>query len=189
MKKLFFVALFFLTLKGFSQDMNSLKTRASKTVEASSKMDFKTILDLTYPKLFTIASREDMMKVLEQTFNGNEQFKIKMLPVAPNFVFGDIKKIENHTFCIIKHNNAIEMSFTAKVEDPTMYIEAFKSSMNNADVTFDQEKNAFTVKMISTIIAVADETTKNEWTFLNNDNSKELFAMLFNENIKKELGL
>lgn len=188
MKKIVSIVVLLFVSMMHGQDMNSLKQRASKTFEASSKMDFNTILDLTYPKLFTIAPRETMVSVLEQTFS-NPQFSIKMLEITPDFNFGPIKKIENHSFCVIKHNNAMEMTFTAKIDDPTMYLEALKSSMNNADVSFNKEKNSFTIKMISTMIAVADDSTKNEWTFLNNDNNKDLFAMIFNENIKKELGL
>jgi hypothetical protein len=189
MKKLLYAFLFLCSLNTFSQDLATLKTEAQKAIELTAKMDFNAILDITYPKLFTMAPREKLLEILDQTFNGNPDFKIKMIPVAPNFNFGAIKKIEGHTFCVVKHNNAMEMTFTNKIDNPNIYIDAIKTSMKADDVTYSAEKNSISIKLISTMIAVADESTKNKWMFLNNDNDGNLLKTLFSEKIKTELGL
>jgi hypothetical protein len=43
--------------------------------------------------------------------------------------------------------------------------------------------------MRSTLIAVADDLTKNKWKFLNKDKENKMFSMIFNEKIVKALGL
>ena len=41
----------------------------------------------------------------------------------------------------------------------------------------------------STLIAVADELTKNKWKFLNKDKDNKLFSMIFDKKIVKALEL
>ncbi len=189
MKKTITLLILFIGFYNYAQNIESLKTNAEKIYECTIKQDFNCILDFSYPKLFTIAPRETMLKFLENSFGGNPDFKIKMITVEPNFQFGEIKKVENKTFCVIKHNNAMSMTFTEKIETPEMYISLFKESMKANDVTFDEKTNSINIKLISTMVAVADDTTNNEWRFLNDDKSGKIFTMIFNDNIKKELGL
>lgn len=189
MKKFVYLSFLLLGLNAYSQDLASLKVNAQKAMDYTIAMDLNGLLDLTYPKVFTLSPREEVLKVLDQAFNGNPEFKIKMIPVAPNFNFGPIKKIEGHTFCVIKHNNAMEIKFTDKIENPDAIIEVFKSGLKADEVTFNPEKNSLTAKVVSTMVAIADESTKNQWTFLNNDNEGALFSTLFNEKIRTELGL
>jgi hypothetical protein len=83
----------------------------------------------------------------------------------------------------------MEMSFNEPMEDPEMMTGIFKSSMEAEEVTYNKEKNAFRIKMRSTLIAVADELTSNKWKFLNKDKENKLFTMIFDEKVKSELGL
>ncbi|MCL9808379.1 hypothetical protein [Flavobacterium luminosum] len=189
MKKIFYLFVLFVSTQMFSQNIESLKTKANQAYKASAEMDFDKILELTYPKLFSIMPKESLKEIIKQTFEGNPEFKIKMIAVEPNFNFSEIKKIDGQTFCVIKHNNALEMVFTNKISDPNAVTDLFKSSMKADDVTYNAEKNSILIKLISTMIAVADDSTKNEWTFLNNDNDGQLMTLLFSEKIKKELGL
>lgn len=189
MKKNITFLILFISFYNYAQNIDALKVNANKVYDCTTKQDFNCILDLSYPKLFSIAPRETMLKVLESSFGGNPDFKIKMIIVDPNFQFGEIKKIENKTFCVIKHNNAMTMTFTEKIETPDMYISLFKESMKTDDITFDEKTNSINIKLISTVVAVADSTTNNEWRFLNDDKSGKLFSLIFNDNIKKELGL
>lgn len=189
MKKIVTLLVLFISFYNHAQNIDALKTNANKVYDCTAKQDFNCILDLSYPKLFSIAPKETMLEVLKNSFGGNPDFKIKMITVNPNFQYGEIKKIEDKTFCVIKHNNAMTMTFTEKIETPEMYISLFKESMKTDDITFDKKTNSINIKLISTMVAVADNTTNNEWRFLNDDKSGKIFSLIFNENIKKELGL
>ncbi|CAM3529663.1 hypothetical protein FSS13T_20890 [Flavobacterium saliperosum S13] len=171
-----------------AQDLTSLKTEAQKTYEASANLNFDAIFEHTYPKVFEIVSKEQMKEMFDQMM-ANDQFTIKLIPVAPNFKFGNIKKIENKLFCVVEHDNAMTMKFNTPMEGAEDLIATFKASMKADEVTYDKASNTFSIKMRSTMIAIADEQTKNKWKFLNNDKSGQLFNMLFNEKIKTELGL
>ena len=187
-KILFFAFFLFQTIAVLAQDMASLKTEALKSYKASVNMNFDAIFETTYPKVFDIVS-QDQMKAMFGQMMENEQFSIKLVEVEPNFSFGEIKKIEGKTFCFIDHNNVMSMTFKEPMEDAESMIEIFKSSMSAEKVTYDKATNSFRIEMRSTLIAVADDLTKNQWKFLNKDKENRMFSMLFDEKIVKALGL
>jgi hypothetical protein len=81
------------------------------------------------------------------------------------------------------------MKFNERMENPESMIDIFKSSMEADKVTYDKVTNSFRIELRSTLIAVADDLTKNQWKFLNKDKENRMFSMLFDEKIVKALGL
>ncbi len=187
-KILFFAFSLFQTITILAQDMASLKTEALKSYKASVNMNFDDIFSTTYPKVFDIIPQEQMKMMFGQMME-NEQFSIKLVEVEPGFSFSEIKKIEGKTFCLVGHNNVMSMKFKESMEDAESMVEIFKSSMNAEKVTYDKATNSFRIEMRSTLIAVADDLTKNQWKFLNKDKENKMFSMLFDAKIVKALGL
>lgn len=171
-----------------AQDMASLKIEAKKAYESSANMNYDAIFETTYPKVFDIIPKEQMKTMFEQMMS-NEQFTIKLVQVEPHFSFGAIKKIGKQNFCLIDHDNVMEMTFNEPMDDAEMMVDIFKSTMKAEEVTFNKENNSFRIKLRSTLIAVADELTNYKWKFLNKDKENKLFTMIFDETVKSELGL
>lgn len=187
--KILFVAFFlFQTITILAQDMASLKAEALKSYKASVSMNFDAIFETTYPKAFDIVPK-DQMKIMFEQMMENEQFSIKLVDVEPAFSFGEIKKIEGKSFCMVDYNNVMTMKFKEPMDNPESMIELFKSSMEANKVTYDKLTNTFRIEIRSTLIAVADDLTKNKWKFLNKDKENRIFSMLFDEKIVKALGL
>lgn len=187
--KILFLAFFlFQTITILSQDMASLEKEALKSYKASVNFNFDDIFATTYPKVFDIIPQEQMKMMFGQMME-NEQFSIKLVEVAPGFSFGEIKKIEGKTFCFVDHNNVMLMKFKEPMVDTESMVEIFKSSMNAEKVTYDKASNSFRIETRSTLIAVADDLTKNQWKFLNKDKENKMFSMLFDAKIVKALGL
>ncbi len=187
-KILFFAFFLFQTITILAQDMTSLKAEALKSYKASVNMNFDAIFETTYPKVFDIVS-QDQMKAMFGQMMENEQFSIKLVEVEPGFSFGEIKKIEGKSFCMVTYNNVMNMKFKELMENPESMIDIFKSSMEADKVTYDKVTNSFRIELRSTLIAVADDLTKNQWKFLNKDKENRMFSMLFDEKIVKALGL
>lgn len=187
--KIVFLTLFlFQTISLLAQDIASLKAEALKSYKASVNMNFEDIFETTYPKVFDIVSQEQMKTMFGQMME-NEQFSIKLVEVEPDFSYGEIKKIEGKSFCMVNYNNVMAMKFKQPMEDAESMIDIFKSSMGADKVSYDKLTNTFRIEMRSTLIAVADDLTKNKWKFLNKDKENKMFSMIFNENIVKALGL
>lgn len=190
MKKLLYSALFILAaFNGFSQDAASLKAGAQKVIDFTAKQDYNMLLDMTYPKIYDIAPRELMLESMKKTFEGNDGFRVKMVPSPPNFVFGEIKKIGNQSFAVINYDNAMQIIWDEALpaEEVDMYIGLFKENMKTDDVTYDAANKTMNIKSKAKMVAVADELTKKEWRYLTYND--QLFTMLFDEKIKTELGL
>lgn len=190
MKKLLYItAALLVSFCGFSQDVASLKTNAQKYYDTTVKLDYPMMMEMIYPKLFDIVPKETMLETLKKTFEGNEGFKVKLMPVAPNFVFGDIKKIGNQSFSVISHDTAFNIIWDEPIptEEVQAYIDSFKATMKTQDVTYDAPNKTMNVKAKSKLIAVADETTNKQWKYLTY--GEQVFATLFDEKIKTELGL
>jgi hypothetical protein len=81
------------------------------------------------------------------------------------------------------------MKFKQPMDDAEAMVDIFKTSMEADKVTYDKLTNTFRIELRATLIAVADELTKNKWKFLNKDKENKMFSMIFNEKIVKALGL
>lgn len=187
-KSLFFVFFLFQTIVILAQDMASLKTEALKAYKASVHMNYEDIFNTTYPKLFEIVPKDQMKEMFNQMME-NPQFSIKLVEVEPKFTYGEFKKIEGKTFCFINHDNVMTMKFKEPLDNAESMTDIFKNSMGAEKVTYDKATNSFRIELRSTLIAIADESTKNQWKFLNKDKENRMFSMLFDEKIVKGLGL
>lgn len=190
MKTKLFTFILALTISNnFAQSLETLKNETVKIYNASYNMDFETILDLTYPKVFDIVNRETMLSSLDNLFQ-NKTMKVRFIYPKVNFIYSDIKEIEGKKFCVINYKNAMRITFDEKLNQEKVAI--FLKSMNEAKkyntVQFETERNSFFLEGNSILIAISDQFSKNQWTFLNHD-SDEFFLQIFNATIKKELGL
>lgn len=177
MKKLFLILAFLATSIGFSQTLQSLKADTQKMYEASYNMNYDEVTSFTYPKVFELIPKEKMLEILEQTFN-NESMRVRLVTVDPKFVYSEIQKIENKNVAIVNYNNAMRIIFEQKMteDEGTKMLENFKNSGNYTVTKFEKERNAVYLEGPATMIAVADETTKNEWKFLNYEKGQSQMA-------------
>ena len=191
-KKLTSLLLFLFIATGFSQSRVDLMVATKKIYLANYNMGFDEIVVHSYPKIVETIGKETMLEKLDLRHQ-NEEFRLRLQLEMVPFQFGPIKKIEGKSFCIVTYRNPIRYFFENKLT-PEMAIEKttwLKEINHTKEVIFEPKRNSFNVKKISTFVAVMDETTNNEWKFFNFDdaNQKEIFDVIFNETIKKELGL
>jgi hypothetical protein len=174
-----------------AQNLKTLKESSQKIYTATITLDYDTLMEYTYPKVFDFVSRDEMKESLVQTFNGNDQMKIKLLNVNPDFKYGEIKKIDNQSFCLVDHNLNMELYLTKKVEEEEIEVltNLMKEAMETDKIDFNKETNTFSIYKRATMIGIADEFTKNEWKFLNKDNKNGMAKELFSEKVITELGL
>ena len=189
MKKIIFVLFVFAGLALKAQDKASLEKNANLAYEYTVKANYAALMDLTYPKLFEFFSKEKMIEMMPRIMNG-DGFAITILDAAPNFAFGDIKKVNGGSYVVIKHDTRMKMAFTEPMGDAELeeMMPLFKQSMGTENITFDRPQNAFYINKRTQMIGAADTLTNNEWRFLNNDNP-ELLKKLLSADILKALGL
>ncbi|MDV6169807.1 hypothetical protein R1T16_15325 [Flavobacterium sp. DG1-102-2] len=190
MKKIILLA-FLVTAPLFAtaQDKASLAKDAQRMLDYTFAENYKGLMDLTYPKIFDLIPKEQMLEMLPKMLKG-EGYTIKLDKVPENFTFGDIKKIEGGSYAVVSYDTQMRMIFTERPADKEIetMTTMFKENMKASVATFDKTDNSFLIKKRSQMIAAADAATGQKWTFLNNENP-QLIEKLFSENIRKGLGL
>jgi len=177
----------------FSQSLEKLKLETKKIYDANYTMDFDVIAQLTYPKIIeSVGNKDSFLEKLDLDYQ-NEEYRMRLELVTPIFQYSELKRIEGKTFCVITYRNPIRYFFEKKLnsDSASKKVNWLKENNNTNEVFFEPKRNSINVKRVSKLIAIADETTNNEWKFFNFDDSsqREIFKTSFNENVKKELGL
>lgn len=190
MKKL--IILFFVcsSLLSYSQTKEILKSEVQKMYTATLTMNYDAIISYTYPKLFDLINEDEMKTILQTTFD-NETMTIRIVNENPTFNYGELKKIEDKTVCLIDYQNAMRMTFTEKLnnEEAQEMRTSFLDTGEFHTVTFDNKTNSFLIEGKSYIIAITDALTKGEWKFLNySKNQNEIAKNLLGEKTMLELG-
>jgi len=189
--KLLFAFVFY-SCFSLAQTAESLKPEVLKFYEGHYYMDFSTIADMSYPKIIESTTKEAFAEKLDSDYQ-NAEFRKRLQLVQPVFQYSAIKTIDGKSFCVITYKNPTRYFFEQKLDGATAQkkVAELKISTKTQDVIFELVRNSINVKRISKLIAVADETTQNQWNFfdLDNPDQETIFRNLFNETIKKAVGL
>ena len=190
--KIFSILLLLTAFYSFSQTLETLKSSTKKMYEANYLMDFEAIVSLSHPEMVTTIGKEVMLEKLGKYYE-NDEYRLREQLETLAFQYGAIKKIKGKSFCVITFRNPMRYFFETKLTSETAAEKAIwlKQMNKTKDVTFEPKRNSFNVRRITTYVAVMDETTNNEWMFFNLDDANQLasFQTIFNQSIKKELGL
>ncbi|NUY81089.1 hypothetical protein HUK80_09300 [Flavobacterium sp. MAH-1] len=192
MKLKFILPILLIALSGIAQTAETLNTRAQELFAATNKQDMAKVMDFTYNKVFegTGIDRAQLAEAMKQAFD-NEIMSIQITnPLPVQYKADPIKTIEGKKFSVIRYRNSMKVNLKQQFEKPMVdgMIDGMKKASNYESVVYDEKTNSISIAGDAVMIAVADESTKNQWQFVNYDN-KEMFNLVFNENIKKELGL
>jgi hypothetical protein len=111
----------------------------------------------------------------------------------PTFQYSEIKKIDGKSWCVVSYYNPIRYFFEKQMDATTgpQTAAELKISERATQTIYEPKRNTVNVKRHSRFIAIADESTQNQWKFINFDDvaQRELADQLLNENIKKQFGL
>jgi hypothetical protein len=191
MKKIIFGLVVLFHFTSFSQNSETLKSDVKKMYDASYNLAFEEVLNYTHPKVFEMASKEDVLAAMENAFD-NETMRIRLVHINPTFTYSDIKTIEGKSLCLINYTNAMRMTFENKLsgdEVETMK-KSFTESGEYKTVNFEKDRNSFFLEGNSILIAVSDESTQGKWKFVNYSKTQaQLAEMLLGATILKGLGL
>lgn len=178
-----------LSIIGFAQDLATLKSESQKMYDAAITLDFEKMMDFTYPKVFEISPKDELVEIMANTFE-NDQMSIRIEKIDPKFSFEEIKKIDKHVFCKFSHDNKMKLTFKNDISgSEEMIVDMLKENTGATDVTYNEKTKSFYATLHVTVLAVADELTKNNWKFITLEKDKGILNMMFSEEIIKQLGL
>ncbi len=190
MKKLVFVALgCFCASLLFAQGDSALNRRIAQFLKANREMNFERVLDFTYPKLFTIAPRDEMAKVLKSSFD-NEQMTITMDSLKTTTVF-PVFGLAQGSYAKILYSMKMMMELKGKEETAEKQKEknelmlAAMQSQFGDKASLDSSGHII-LYMNAVMVAVKDSYAK-QWCFVNLKENDPLTSQLFSNEILDKL--
>ena len=192
MKSKAIIALLLACHFSFAQTLEKLKTDTQKIYSANYNMDFETVVAFSYPRMIADYGKDKFLEKLDTDYQ-NDEYRMRLQLESLPFQYGAVQKIEGKSFCIVSYRNPKRFFFENKLNPETAAQKAamLKEYNQTQDVTFEPKRNSFNVRRMSKFIAVADETTGNDWKFFNWDDpvQRQSFETIFGESLKKQLGL
>jgi hypothetical protein len=164
----------------FAKDSADLIRRLETFMQYNRDLNFDKVMDYTYPKLFTIATKEQIKEVMESAFNSDElnikMDSIKTEKVYPLFASG------NNRYAKISYSMLLLMSPKPENDSTNMniLIPAMKGQFGDDNVRFNEKTNTLIIYQKVDMAAIKDDISL-EWTFMNLKKDDPIMELLLDK--------
>ncbi len=179
MKKILFTLLFIFSCTWvFAQnsDLDIVKNDFEKIIDFTKNKETEKILDMTYPRLFEVTSR-DVMKAMMDSMMPKLGITISYEDIAPNIKLSGVESIEGTSFVLCKYNQNMTMYF----QNP-QFTELVLSEGKSMYPDYELKKidsNSVKLDGFAYLMAVKDSYTDGVWRYLSiSDNLSVLGKIL-----------
>jgi len=126
--------------------------------------DFETVLDMTYPKLFDLISRDQMQQMLSSVLN-NPEMKMSISVDSIQKIYEPL--VEGaETFRRIDYISVMRMNLGDELwKEKGAMVEGMQVSMPTANVTIEDATQSLLINQLSSMIAIQAEGSSN-WKYL-----------------------
>lgn len=183
MKKLLPLLFVFVTCSLYAQDSKVITEQFNVYSKLIIEKNFEKAFDYINEGIFAIAPREQMMQVMEQTFNNPDLTVESSMPEASEFSetrkIGEKFYVKFKSFTVVKMklNSMITPEKTAEENQAmvNMLKQNFESSFGTGNVSYDDKTQFFSLKANKPVIAASAD--RKTWKFITVD-SEQMKPML-----------
>lgn len=166
----------------------SIENRVNSYFEATERKDWNAVVDMVYPKLFNIATKEQMVEVFESIESEGMKMDMKNFSIQK---ISDVITHEGEKFATVDYDMLMSIQFTSVEYRDSSVQEMIKASFDGLygaeNVNYDPAAFSFDISASRTMFAIANEGTM-DWYFIENDPSqKELTEMLVPAAVREKL--
>ena len=166
--RLFTIALLLaVSITGFAQDKKLLKEATQKMIDLKDQEDFTELSGTVYPKVYEVIPRDQYIDQQKTMYNG-EDYTVHMIRIDPSIDYGSIQKDSyGTTFCLINYTAkmAVELKKKPESKDLAAKEDYFKKLLGTESISYNEQNNYFDVKKRVQVVAIADESTRQQWAF------------------------
>lgn len=183
-----------LILTGFqslAQQDTSLHARLTRFMDASKLKNIDTVLQYTYPKLFSLAPAEQMKEVMEQAFD-NEEIHMEMDSLQLGKVYPQITT-DSGKYVKADYSMVIRMKLKNPPADSASYAQMRTLIMSGLDEKYGEGSSRFDVaadKIIiftkTALVAIIDSWSP-VWTFINFNKEEAYISYLLDDELVEKL--
>lgn len=182
--------LFILGLSARGQaDAGAIQGRLHEYFKATEAKDWNKVVDMVYPKLFTLVEKEAMVQLFADMEGNGMEFQMKDFQVHK---ISETVAHEGERFALVGYSAGMNIRFTsAAYQDSSMVSilqASFAATYGDGNVRYNKEDNSFDIQAEKTMFAIAPEGS-GEWAFMENNPGQEgLLGALIPEAVKAKLG-
>ncbi len=164
-----------------TQEFEEVNKAARKMFVDMNNRDFDAILDMTYPKVFDFATKDQMKSVIKATLEGNEELSMEIPKMMPEYKLSKIFKVQKDSleYAFVSYDMRMKMTFHKQEFDndgKKMMIGLMKAK--GMDVKF-VSNNTLDILMKDRItILIKDSLTNNKWAMVNYDPDSPMFYQM-----------
>jgi hypothetical protein len=172
-----------------AQSDTSLINRLNAMLKYTQVKDLEKVMDYTYPKLFTIAPKDQLIQAMREAYE-TDDYIIELDSVAVKTIF-PIFKINDTSYVKVNHTMLMKMKYkdpydTANRESTGLMITLMEATYGKGNVRFDPAANSLNIFMVPDIVGIKPKT--GLWTFANLDeDNPAMFDMLFSKQVQDKL--
>jgi hypothetical protein len=186
---LFILLLTLLNQFAFAQEDSSIRSRLESFLAFTETMDVDKALDITYPRVFALVSREDMKKELKKSMN-SEEVSVRLDSFRVDTIF-PVFQLDSGQYAKIFYRMNMHMKILQQAEDeeetdPDMMVRIFEFQFGEGNVSYNKEKKEFKIRHRAALVAIRDDISP-QWTFLNLETDSPLSGILFSEKLLEKL--
>ncbi|ETN94282.1 hypothetical protein [Zhouia amylolytica] len=169
---LFSLVVLFIGAFASAQDYKKeIETEFTAYLDAIVNREFEKSMDYIVDDFFTIISKEQMVELMEKTFNNPEiEFEIKDQEIIK---INDAEEIENKFYALLSYSNKMNMKFNSKPSETAEEIEtknnlimsSLESSFGAENVKYNKETKFFEIYSEKNVYAISDNGA-TAWKFL-----------------------
>lgn len=190
MKKLVFAVIgcFYATLL-FAQEDSLLNRRIAQFLKANTEMNFERVLDFTYPKLFTIAPRNEMAKMLQAGFS-NDQVSISLDSLKTTAVF-PVFTLAQGSYAKVVYTMKMQMQLKNTETSPEKQKEKNEMMLAVMQSQFGErvsmDSSGLIIAYTSAVMVAVKDSYTRQWCFVNLKENDPLTRQLFSTEVLEKL--
>lgn len=188
MKKLFVLCLLFLLSSHVTsaQADEGMKARLDTFMQLNQSLQFDKLMDYIYPKVFTIAPREQLVQVFKESFAGNDELSMEMDSLRTGTISTPVT-IGEGSYYLISYSMLIRIKMiNEKADASNSMLGLMKSQYGEDNVRHDKATGKYVITVNTSMVAIKDALSP-QWSFLNFEPDHPLAAQLLDEAVITKL--
>lgn len=162
-----------LGLTASAQSQAGLDENIERYIQATENKDWEGVMDLIYPKLFNLVTREQMIQVFESLDGEGMEFDFKQMEVDSISAFFSH---EGEVFALVDYTGEMSIKLTGEQysgeEVLDLMLSSFRAAYGEEQVELDREVRTFSISLDKSMYAITAQDS-DQWRFIENNEGQE----------------
>ena len=164
-----------------------VKEMAKKMFVDMNNKDYESILNMSHPKLFEVASREQIITMFKSMLEGNNDFVIELPGTIPEYKVSKVIEKDSSAFAFVSYDLKMKMTFkNQSFDDEAKKGMQSMMGLRGMEVDFVSDNTLDVLMKDQITILLKDETTKQQWAMVNYDPDSPLMGMFLSSSVLEE---